>query len=157
MDPISIISLTAAIQQLLSCVYNYGQGVREAKKEINQLCSELLALKAALEHVQLNLGLNRSIELGDAQSILSSSNFATPEFQSMVSSTDTLLKELLARLDLKSSRFKSSLQRLAWPLFRDDVKLYTERLERTKSWFVLATTSDSMYALLRITFSHCHP
>ena len=155
MDPVSVIGCAAAIQQLLNCVYQgyqYGKGVYEAKKEINQLCSELLGLKAALEHIELNLGLNRSLELGaseDAQRILSSSNFSTPEFHEMLSSTQTILKELLARLDVKpTSRLAASMQKLRWPLVKDDIKVYIDRLERSKSWFIFATTSDNVYVVL---------
>lgn len=152
MDPASITGLTAAIQQLLSCVYKlytYGESVHEAKNEINQLCSELLALKAALEHVQLNLELSRSAELdlsGNVQSMLSSSNFATPEFEDMISSTESVIKELLTRLEVKPGRFRSSVQRLAWPLVRNnEVKRYLDRLDSAKKWFILATTSDNTY------------
>ena len=149
MDPISIVGLTAAIQQILTYVYQFGGGIREAKKEINQLCSELFALKAALEHIQLSLDTNRIAQLditGDAHSLLTSPNLVTSEFTDVLSSTDTILKDLLARLDLKPSRFKWSLQRLTWPIIKDDVKGYIDRLERSKSWLILATTSDNMYA-----------
>ena len=81
--PAATIGLTAAIQQLLTTVYQFGQGVREAKAEINPLCSELLALKAALDHVQLNLNAGLTGSFGaaeDAQLTLSSSNFSTSEF-----------------------------------------------------------------------------
>ena len=77
----AIVGLTAAIQQLLTTVYQFEQGVREAKTETNQLCSELLVLKAALDHVQLNLNAGLTGSFGDAedaQSILSSFNFRHP-------------------------------------------------------------------------------
>lgn len=83
MDPVSIIGLTAAIQQLLGSIYKFGQGIHEARTEINLLCSELLALKAAFEHIQLNVQLDSNqdvVTAGAAQRVLSSSNFATPEF-----------------------------------------------------------------------------
>lgn len=162
MDPASIIGCAAAIQQLLTCVYRgyqYGKGVYDAKKEINRLCSELLGLKAALEHIQLNLGLNRSLQLGaskDTQRLLSSSAFSTPEFHEMLSSTQRILKELLARLDVEpTSRLATSLQKLRWPLVKDDVKVYVDRLERSKSWFILATTSDNVYVALTALQAPC--
>ena len=147
MDPASIIGLTAAIQQILTSVYQFGHGVVESKKEINQLCSELLALKAALEHVHINLSFSRDTGSGMpsvASPLLSSQNLSTPEFTAMVSSAEAILKELLARLKTKSGMFKTSLQRLTWPLIKDDVMRYVERLHRLTSWFVLATTSDNM-------------
>lgn len=145
MDPGSIIGLSAAIQQLLTCVFKFSQGVREAKREINLLCSELLALKAALDHIQMNLQLNN--DAGTAShlgQVLCSPNIGTSEFQGMISLTGTTLNELLSRLDSKPGRLRSTLQRLTWPLVKDEVKLFVDRLERLKSWFVLATTSDNM-------------
>ncbi len=145
MEPVSIVGLAAAIQQLVTAIYQVGQGVREAKKEMNQLCSELLALKAALEHVQLNLGHQNDTGVGseDPQSILSSSNLNTPDFKNMLASTNAILQDLLARLHPNSSRFKSSLQRISWVLMKEDIKRDTQRLERSKTWFILATTSES--------------
>jgi len=145
MDPVSVIGISAAIQQLLSCIFKYGQGVREAKREINQLCSEFLGLKAAIEHVQLILQPSDVTDTtADVRSILSSSMFATSEFHEMLSFTNDVLKQFLDRLETKTTRFQSSLQRLSWPLIKDDVKLYVERLERSKQWFILSMTSDNL-------------
>ena len=147
MDPAIIIGLSAAIQQLLGCIYTFAQGVRESKREINLLCSELHGLEAAIKHVQLNLQLTdqeNSDIARDAQRILSSSNFVTQEFREMVSFTNEVVATLLRKLDIKPGRYKSTLQRLTWPLVKDDVKLYVERLERSKQYFILATTSDNL-------------
>lgn len=147
MDPTSVVGLLAAIQQLLSCVYKFGQGLYEAKREINLLCSELLALKAALEHVQLNFQLESATDhdsAEDAQRILASSNFATPEFQKMLVFTDDILTQLQAKLDKKPGTFRSSLRILEWPMVKNEVSLYIARLERSKRWFILATTSDNL-------------
>ncbi len=112
MDPASIIGLSAAIQQILSSIYKFGKGVYEAKTEINLLCSELLALKAALEHIQLNLQLdsNQDVDTTEvSQRMLSSSNFATPEFEKMLLFTKDVLNKLQAKLDVKSGPFQSSM------------------------------------------------
>ena len=150
MDPASIIGVIGSIQQILQAVYAYGSSVREAKTEINQLCSELLALKAALEHVHLNSNvdqLSAGMEnLGlakEAQEILSTSNFATPEFEQMVLSTNHIVNELLSRLQQKSGKFNAAKQRLMWHIVKDDIKRDIDRLNRMKSFFILATTSDN--------------
>ena len=146
MDPLSIIGLIAAIQQIINSVYSFGQGVRESKTEINQLCSELLALKAALEHVQLNFSTGATDDakpVKAAPSPLISEPLATPECKNMIASAESILKDLLARLKVKPNRLKTALQRLSWPLIKDDVKRYVERLHRLTSWFVLATTSGN--------------
>ena len=147
MDPASIIGLSAAIQQILSSIYKFGKGLYEAKTEINLLCSELHALKAALEHIQLNLQLdsNQDVDTTEvSQRILSSFNFSTPEFEKMVLFTEDVLNKLQARLDIKSSPFKSSILAVKWSLLKDSIKLDIERLERSKRWFILATTSDNL-------------
>lgn len=147
MDPVSIIGLSAAVQQLLGCILKYSQGVREAKTEINQLCSELLALRAAFEHIHLILQPASSIDIDgaeSAQALLSSSIFATQDFRDMLMLTNETLTQLQTRLETKPGSFKSSWQKLAWPLMKDEVKLYIQRLERSKQWFILATTSDSL-------------
>lgn len=152
MDPASIVGLTIAIQQLLTGIYSFSSGVHEAKTEIKQLCGEMLVLKAALEHVRFSLEIdhtNNSSNLAeDVSPLLKSYNFSTPEFRQMISLTRTLLDELLARLQIKGGLFKSSLQRLTWPIMKDDVKRYTARMQRIASWFMLVTTSDNVYTSL---------
>lgn len=146
MDPISIIGLAVNVQQILTSIYQYGQGVHEARREINQLCSELLALKAALEHVRLNMDGGLAGSDGaekDAQMILASSNLASPEFKDMVTATELILKSLQDRLKVKGSKAKAALQRLTWPIIRDELKEDIEKLDRLKSFFILTTTSDN--------------
>ncbi|MCJ1391753.1 hypothetical protein MMC18_004618 [Xylographa bjoerkii] len=145
MDPVTIIGLTAAIQQLLGGLFEFGRAVYNAKREINQLCSELLALKAALEHIQLNLEYDRSQQAGiaaDKQLTLATPMLTSPEFKKMLTMTEATLTELLAKMNLKPGRFRSSLQKLTWPL--KDTTFYIDRLERLKRWFILVTTSDNV-------------
>ena len=149
MDPTTIIGVTAAIQQLLNCIFKYSQGVREAKTEINALCSELLGRRAALSHVHFIAGLDdKSDEITqEGKGSLSSTMFDTPQFHEMLLSTKIILQELLSQLEIKHDLFRSSMQRLRWPLIKSDVRKYVERLERCKSWIVLVTTSDNLWAL----------
>ncbi|MCJ1403055.1 hypothetical protein MMC11_006278 [Xylographa trunciseda] len=150
MDPATIIGLIAAIQQLLGNLFKYGQSVYNAKTEINQLCSELLALKAALEHIQLNITYDRNYQTdmtGDKQSTLLTPMLTSPEFKTTLSMTEAILTELLPKLDMKPGRFRSSLQRLTWPL--EDITSYVGRLERLKGWFILATTSDNIQICMK--------
>ena len=163
MDPASIIWLTAAIQQLLTCIYNmysFGRSVRDAKKDINHLCSELLALKAALEHIQLNLNTGRNANPGSEEkfdAILSSPLLESSECNDMVSSTRNVVQDLLVKLESKPSRTMSSRQRITWPFVREDVMRYIGQIERAKGWFILATTSDNMYEVYFIFSSHSSP
>ena len=162
MDPVSIIGVVAAIQQLLLSVYSYGQGVRECKNEINALCSELLALKSPLEHIQLNFDVgflttdnSQDIEsdelLRDAQAALSSSMISSVEFQQMLQNADDAVQEILERLSIRPGKLKSSLRKLVWPLNKVEIKRRIEHFDRLKSWFILATTTDN-YAMCRESY-----
>lgn len=145
MDPISIIGLTAAVQQILTGIYKFSQGIREARREINLLCSELLALRAALEHVQLNLQQDDKMQVDQpygASAHLSSSNLSMPESHEMIESAQSLLSELLTQLE-KPGKLNSALRRIAWPLKKENINSYVTRLERLKSFFILAITSDN--------------
>lgn len=145
MDPVSITGLILSAQQLISYIFAYGAGVKDSGEEIGQLCSELFALKAALEHVQMNADAN--IALDEPQGVapaFSSPLFETKEFSSMVSTTDTLLKVLIGRFPTDPGRLKSAWRKLTWPLKKDDIQQSIQRLERLKMFFVMATTTDNM-------------
>ena len=137
MDPISacasISGLVIAIEQIIAAIYKYSKGVKDAKKETKQLCSELFALKAGLEHIRLDLG-NTDDPLAPLQAPASPTT-GTTEFDSMLDATKTLLESLDKRFKESSRRFNTALHRLAWPLRRDDIK-----------YFILATTTDNLYA-----------
>ena len=150
MDPVSIIGVTAAIQQIIQAVYAYGASVKSAKSEINQLCSELLGLKAALEHVHLNSNMDQLSagmeNLGlarEAKQILSTSNYNTPEFQQMFSNTQQIVQGLLVRLQRKPGKLHAAKQGMMWHLVKEEIRRDIDRLNRLRSFFILATTSDN--------------
>ena len=61
----------------------------------------------------------------------------------MISSNSECLQGLLARLNRRPSKFKIPLNRATWPLVKGEVKVDIARLDRLKSFFILATTSDN--------------
>lgn len=151
MDPISISAtmsgLVIAIEQIVGLIYKYGKGVRDARKEINQLCSELFALKAALEHIKMSTESTLDIgedDISDSSTLCDSTLFGTLEFQNMLSTTESLLTDLAKRLDRAPGRLNSVLHNLTWPLKKDDIKSEVQRLERLKSYFILATATDNL-------------
>ena len=79
----------------------------------------------------------------EAQEILSSSNLATPEFQQMLCNADTIMNDLLGRLQQKPGKMNSAVRRIKWHVVKDDIKRDIDRLNRLKSWFIMATTSDN--------------
>ena len=145
MDPVSVSGLIIAVEQILCQIYTFGRGVHDVKKEITQLCSELFALKGALEHVRMSL--DGTVELGKSQAApqtLLSPLLKADEFSSMLSSADLLLRDLSKRLSKSPGRLNSILQSLAWPLKKDEIINTIQRLERLKSYLILATTTDNM-------------
>ena len=154
MDPISIVGTVAAIQQLLQVIYRYGRNVQGCKKEINQLCSELLALKAALDHVYLNSNfqdplLNSTADdnaaelVKDASAILTTAASSSADFQDMLQACHDILHELIGKLQPRISKLASSIQSAVWPLRKDEIYRQIERLHRMTSWFVLVSISDN--------------
>ena len=150
MDPVSVIvtisGLAVTIEQIVAAIYRYGKGVNDSKKEMNQLCSELFALKGALEHVRLNL---QNAEASSPPGSLSVPIIGTMEFSSMVVTTESALTDLLKRLEKPQGRINTALNRLTWPLRKDDIRDETQRLDRLKLYFILATTTDNLCVVSR--------
>jgi hypothetical protein len=68
----------------------------------------------------------------------------TDQFETMMSSANSLLEELLQRLQRHGTGFKVTLKhRLTWAWSKDDIKEYVVRLERLKTYFTLVTTSNN--------------
>ena len=147
MDPVSLIGLIAASEQLVKSTYEYTTGVFGAKKEINSLRSESLALKAALEHVRLNNEID--LQTNDGSFIQVTAISGSAEFKDMLLFTKSTLSELQTKLD---NHQQSRTQRLVWPLMKDEANYYIGRLERAKSWFILVTTSDN-FAICRQAYN----
>jgi hypothetical protein len=146
MDPVSITSLVVAISQIISSVYSYGKGLRAAPKEINHLCCELFALKAALEHVKWNVDgcgeLDNDADGSDCP--LSPSAFKSGEFREVVLIAESFLNDLLLRLENTPGHLRPAVNRLTCPMKSGDIKDSIARLQRLKSYFILATTADNM-------------
>ena len=150
MDPVTVIAtisgLAITIEQIVAAIYRYGKGVNDSRKEMNQLCSELFALKGALEHVRLNL---QTAEASSAPVSLSVPIIGTMEFSNMVDTTESALTDLLKRLEKPQGRINTALNRLTWPLKKDDIRDETQRLDRLKLYFILATTTDNLFVVSR--------
>lgn len=61
--------------------------------------------------------------------------------------TKDVLNKLQGKIDVKSGPFKSSIPAVKWTFLKDGIKRDIERLERSKCWFILATTSDNLYVI----------
>ena len=146
MDPVSftaaISSLIIAVEQIVVAIYKYSRGVKGAKKEINRLSSELFALKAALEHVRMDL--ENSEDEPSSYPVVCSPISRTGEFCNTLSTTALLLKDLFQCFEKTPRHLNAALRSLGWPLTQDDVRNKVQQLERLKSYFVFAITIDNL-------------
>jgi hypothetical protein len=151
MDPVTALGLAATVQQLLVSTMQYGSDLKNAKKEIRVLSTEVTMLKATLEHLKIILDTSAKKEESAVKSddpIFNTTNLATSEFEAMLKSTETILTELLGKLQpaQDSTKFTQSLKnavRIAtWTFTKKGVQDYVDRLQRAKSWFILALTTD---------------
>lgn len=152
MDPVTICAtisgLALTIEQIVAAIYRYGKGVNDSKRETSQLCSELFALKGALEHFRMNLQ-DAEASAMPAPGSLSVPIIGTKEFSIMLDTTESALADLLKRLEKPNGRVATALSRLTWPLKKDDIRNETQRLDRLKLYFILATTSDNLCVVSR--------
>jgi hypothetical protein len=155
MDPASVAGLIVLAGQIANSIYQYGNDVRNARREIDQLCVDLFALKGTLEHVRLHIESCKLID-DDVDSsstfTLPSQIFRTDEFDGMLSSTDALLRDLYGVLNKTRDRKRNIMQHLTWPFTKKEMQEYTDRLEKMKSYFILAITSDNLEVSKQIFF-----
>ena len=138
-DPISVTGLVIAIGGLVQALMNHASNIKDARKEIQDLTSELFALKGVLEHIkcQQEAALMYS---GSHQS----SKYQTQEFLRMLVSTNELLEALGKHLKPAQSRFGQSIQRMTWSFKREEVQKQIARIERVKTWLVVVMTADNV-------------
>ena len=146
MDPITISatisSLIIAVEQIVVVIYEYGSGVKGAEQEINRLCSELFALKASLEHVRTNL--ENADDQPGSYSAFYSPLIRTDEFRSTLSTTESLIYDLTRRFERALGYVNAALHSLVWPWRKNDIMEEVQQLERLKSYFILATSTDNL-------------
>lgn len=143
-DPISIAGMIITAGQILSTLYDYGKGVKEARKDIQQLSLELFALKGILEYI-------------DNQHDPSGPNIGLALDDQLLLSADEELVSLLRKLERPISAFKKAIQSLRWPLDQGEVAKYADRLERIKSTLLLiyvtgnaVSTQETYDAVLKL-------
>ena len=151
MDPATAIGLAVSVQQLLVGLLEYSKDTLNAKKEIRRLSIEVSMLRAVLEqaHTILDpMDKDTVDDSGNGDSILLTSNFATLEFRQMIESTQELLAELQALLRPDTANgghvqlVKKAFRRAMWHFDKKQAEDYITRIERAKSWFILALTTD---------------
>lgn len=139
MDPLSITSLIIAIGGSVQILVKYASDASGSRMEIQLLTTELFALKGVLEHIQYQQQNFPTSE--DASGL---AKYGSLEFSPMLESTKELLDSLSKSLELAPSRLGQSIQRMTWPLKKEDVQKKIGQIERVKTWLITVMTSDNM-------------
>lgn len=131
-DPVSITGLLFTIEQTVSVLYTYGQNVKNASSDIDELTNELLVLQGVLQEVQYRKS-PATISLSKEK-----------DCRYMLRSTKQSLEFLLSKLEIPSSKIGKAIKHATWPLRKDKVSDHLRRFERVKSLLILVfLTEDS--------------
>lgn len=123
-DPISVTGLVLQVADLIKQLYDYVKAVKGAEKAILSIAGELSALKSIFE-LNVRLGPPEVISTGN-------------DFNKMLETTKALLDELAEVVMTRSGVAQRMIQRLEWPFDYANVEKKLSKLERLKTWFLLA-------------------
>jgi hypothetical protein len=110
LNSVSALLLVLAINDIATRLYTLGKDLKDGPEEFGQLCTELFALQAALNHVAMNMRFAST-----SQGPFSTALLGTDQFDSMISTAKSLLEEILHRLQKHGTGLTATLkQRVAW-------------------------------------------
>lgn len=130
-------SLVAVIQlsaQVFSLCQEYYIGAKQSRDEIQRLSNEVLAIHEILQKISDLLEGPDATKFGTL-ALLDKKNGPTQQCAAQ-------LQELKAQLEPHEGMRKLGWRALKWPLKSDNVKRILLSLERYKSTFTLALTTD---------------
>jgi hypothetical protein len=137
---LAVVDMSAKVASLL---FQYTQGVRHAKADIERLRSEVASLNSAWEKVQKLLSGPNSAKLVTLQQFASTLETALKESCSQ-------LEQLKQRLEPKTRHFTwlPGRSALKWPLEKKDVGAAVEALSKCTDLISLNLLVDHTYASL---------
>ncbi|KAI9847320.1 MAG: hypothetical protein M1837_002907 [Sclerophora amabilis] len=141
-----VLAALSITYELTSRIYTYTRDVKGAQTTIQGLSSELFSLIGVLEYirppVQPDLG-----EKGGGDGLENPARLLStqPAFKRVLEETLTFLQDLYRSLEIPKNRLASVVQKLKWPLKEEETRRHLERIERVKSFFVLAVSSDDLF------------
>ena len=127
----------------MQTLVTYASDAKDARDEIVDLTTEIFALKGVLEHVEYQQHAPSSDLNPDA-----AAKYDSQEFSRILESTKELLDSLSTSIKPVQTRFGQSVQRLTWPLKRDEVQRKIMRIERAKTWLSVVLTSNNLYVVI---------
>ena len=126
---------------LASTLYTYAHDVKGARGDIKALSNELFALIGVFQHLKMQQE-GQVPEKIDEQLFAEEPN--QPIFREVLQECIEFLQELQQKLMTPKSRFQAKIQKMKWPFQSDEIKQHLQRLERAKTYFMLALMSDEM-------------
>lgn len=148
MDPLTLTVSIAAIAGTVLQIQQYAKDVIGAKVDMNRLCSELLALKGVLEHVQYLLEPSKdgsaTRQPGLNESVDDSNVFRSSQFKDIISDTITFLAYLQERLGKPKGPLHTAWNRFVWPSSKVEIGEHISRIERAKTYIVIVMLGDNI-------------
>ena len=139
--------------ELASTLYSYAKDVKEAKNAIQQLSNELYALIGVLEHLKRQQEQIFESESKSDRPESVRQSYDESSLTSILNECLDFLHDLQESLKIPKGTLRSALHKLKWPLKDSDMKAHLQRLERVKTYFILAlVTDDLLEDLLEISF-----
>ncbi|KAL9052646.1 MAG: hypothetical protein Q9162_005273 [Coniocarpon cinnabarinum] len=154
MDAGSILGVVAIAGQVIRNVYAYGSAINKHQSEVSRLRCELFGLQAALKQINSDLGYGQQtiVPSGSLPLPVTKQGISVPSIltssasRAVLSEAHGVLKDLDARLCV-GLRHKDRLGigRLLWPLRREDILNLVGHLERFKTYFIMAATTNTTF------------
>ncbi|KAL9037525.1 MAG: hypothetical protein Q9214_005666, partial [Letrouitia sp. 1 TL-2023] len=135
-----ILTVLGLSSKIATTLYNYVTSVREAQNDIQRLSNEIFGLMGVLEHLKLQQGYYAEVKVLDLEEM--PNNLDQNTMTKVLHDHLALLQELYDHLTRHRSHLQAKIQRLVWPLKDKDTEKYLQRLERTKSYFILSLVTD---------------
>ena len=142
MDPLSITASIIAVIQLtgsvVSAVYNYRKGVKNAPEDAAKIIQDLIGLSQILENLLQIIERERSTK---ATRLTSLENLVKPD--GPLESCQKTLERLNAKLQPENG-WRVVKQSLIWPLKQDYIKRTLDEIATAKATIGLALTVDQV-------------
>src|SRR5437764_11172655 len=130
----SVVAVIQISQQILSLCWKYYSGVKSAKKDMERLCDEVIALTGVLGKVQELAEGPNATRLPTLNALVGQIKQCSPELEDLRNKLDPGKTQKAMR----HLRFRA----LKWPFTGEDVDKNIMMLSRHKETFNLALTID---------------
>lgn len=152
MDPLSLTASVIAVLQIsgavITALYEYRNGVKDASKDAARIIEELISLRNVLE------SLLRAVEREES----TTESSRLPTFQELLRPNGELercradLESISEKLDAdkKVSAWKSVKRSLVWPFKEKEIEKLLENVQRAKSTLNFALSVDQTVMTLEI-------